>query len=540
MAEGDGDNDVLIKVGAEADTQGAQRNVIAEFNKMRDRLKDIATDEAQALAEQISAVTKGLKEGTVDPKSVEEVAAAFTKIEKSSELSDRAISEFMSKLKTAVDKSRSLSDYMRMSERDTGDASDLAGDLKDSITDVVPEARSITGEVGKWLNRIPGVNGMIRNMGRLAGGIALGFTAVVAAVTAAAKAMKEFGAVQREAYDRSRKIRDENAANAEANDLAKLNNESQRRQQELDHARAMNALNQKSVSIYKEKALYMNEITAATQNEREWMNRRTERRYAFVGVDAEDENIRLDEEDLNRRKAELEEKRRIEQAAYDAEEKRIAEETALMNKSDSMRSKLMRNQELRQQFAEQGVDVETAPIEILNAKIADWADRGAKWAQSFLPGNMDAEEAEADFEKRYWDLRARRQKQRERRQKMSSYDNEEAALRNEESLIAARRDANGVERDMIRMAQQREDLALIREQTERRNEMKLSMGKEGNRLTAMGLGSGNAAASPEKEIADNTRKMVGRLDSLIAAVKDGRSFVEQWRDGDGGATWTAN
>lgn len=536
MAEGDGKDDVLIKVGAEADTEGAQQKILAEFDKMRSRLKDIATDEAQALAEQISAVTKGLREGTVDPKSVEAVAAAFTKIASAAELSDREISGFTSQLKTAVDKSRSLSDYMHKVEDGADKGAKFSDDLKGAIADISPEAGRFTGEVGKWLNRIPGVNGLIGSMGKLAGGVAIAFGAVVAAVAGVAKSLRAANDAMRQMEERSRSIRAENAENARTNALGRIDLDASRRKAEADHKKAMLELEKETMEYAYDRAEAEMNINELWGKRREWNSMQIARDKAEDAYTNEAKRLDLERDENLAQREDIEKRRNAEEEYLNSLRDQLDAAVAKRDQYKAGRSAIMENAEARQTLIDAGIDVEDPGAwERIKEAIGDGLLDQFKDIKSWFNGEENTEEKNQQYEKFFAEARRLQQQIAEQERKVESVDNDLEANRRDMLRISGERSRSDAANVARKNRERAEDVERMRSEEERIAGRRMEMSREGNRLTAMGLGSGNAAANASVETAMNTKAMLGKMDVLIAATK-GISMGE-WSEGIKADTW---
>lgn len=538
MAEG-GD-DIKIKVGAEADAGDATAKILSEFDKMSRRLKTVATEEAQALAEQISAVTKGLREGTVDAKSVEDVALAFSKIEKTSALSDKAIDGFTSKLKDAVYRSRSLSDQMREVEKESAKSGGFADNLKDSIRDVAPEAAKISDETGKWLNRLPGVNSLIKSMGGAAGAVGSIFLAITAAVVAAAKAMKDWGAEQREAAQRFRDEKDEDFSNRMKNLSKELDLKAADRKAEYEHRKAMAELEAKSVQAYRQKADYIAEMTSQTSKQRDLIIQSYDRHYAELANDAERQQLEADQTENAALQEDIKNRQKLLEEESEQNRKRLEEEQALLDKSDTLRSRLTKNAELREKLAQQGVDVETATLDKIKETVGGWAEDALTNVKSWFTGDMGTDEADEEYRKRRANVRSMTQRGAELKQSAASLATELKSAQNEGELIKRGIEENDVNKDLIDMKYDARTHAMMRERDERMGEMRTDAMKNGNRLTAMGLGGGNAGADPAKDTARNTHEIVGVLKEMLHKLDGGGGKALDGRrmDMGSGVTWT--
>lgn len=519
-AAGGGD-DIKIKVGAEANTKEAQQKILAEFEAMRKKLSLVGTEEAEALAEQISAVTKGLREGTVDPKSVEAVAAAFTKIASAAELSDREISGFASQLKTAVDKSRSLSDFMRSEAKDTGNSSKGMSDIKDALSDLAPEATRVSGEIGKWANRIPGVNKIMQAMPKAAMGIGVAFTAALAAVFAFRNALKEANAAMREARERAYQLKGEDAQNAFTNTNADIDKAAKRRQEDLEHAKAMLALNEKAIQLEQERVHHAEMAYVVNEREREQKQRQYERDKAYEEsqnkmkvLEKDAEEIKAKEEDLNQKEAALKER-------IKAEKEQLAEAQRLNKEAAEMRSSIKQDAEAMETLRAAGIDIDdesqwSKAMDVLGSKMSDW------WNDMLAPfkGNLTTEEANAKYISSQDDARKLEQSIIGLERTLAEMSDERVALENEAEQNKIEKYNVAYEIDTKAARDYAEDMARKRAYDDRMVAAQMDTMKNSNRLTAMGLGSGNAAANTTKEISVTTKDILNELRSFKGAPKE--------------------
>lgn len=527
MAEGSGKDDVLINVGAKVDTKSASENVLAEFSKIQARLKDVATEEAQALAEQISAVTKGLREGTIDAESVAAAAAEFSKIQNTAELSDRAISDFASKLRTAVDKSRSLSDYMHDVAKESDASAKFSDDLKGAIADISPEAGRFTGEIGKWLNRIPGVNKLIGAMGKAAGGIAIGFGAVAATVVGIARSLRSVNDAMRQMEERSRNIKAENAENARINALGRIDLDAAKRKAEADHKKAMLELEKETLQYADERAEAELNINEMWEKRREWNRVQIARERADREYRMENERLDIERDENIAAKQDLENRRASEEEYLNSLKDQLDAAVAKRDQYKAGRSAILENAEARQTLIDAGIDVEDPGAwgKIQEAIAGGMLDKFND-ITSWFKGEENTEEKNQQYERYFAEARKLQQQIAEQTRKVESVNNDIAENAMELDRIGAERSRLDAANAARQTKEREEDANRIRAEEQSRMGRRIEMSREGNRLTAMGLGSGNAAMSAASETAQNTKAMLGKMDNLIAATKGLKGFGE--------------
>ena len=521
MADGD---DIKIKVGTEVSTGDASKKILAEFDRMTDLLATVGTESAEALSKQLEEVSKGLSEGLIKPDDVAAVAADFERISKYSELSDEAISNFTRRMDGAVEKSRSLSDYMHSAERTENTAGGAMEKLRGLIGKVSAGAENVSRSVGDWIKHLPGANGLITKMGAGASAIALGFTAVAAAVLGAVAALKSFNQEQRNALERSRRIRAENATNANRNTLADIDTAAAKRASELENTKAMIDLENELKNIRERNRISL-------ENENEILAERRKANIEMVEYEAKLREIEKDRANIEAEGTESANRAEDIQSKIDAQRKLIEELEKQrsdaqddMAKYDGLRSQIKQDAEASQMLKDAGIDIDdpSAYEKIRDASVGWLGDKFSN-IKAFFTGGESTEEANTKYEAAFANERSAREEIKNARRSIQALEVELQAEKANAERINVRKQINDEqtkeENNRVSAIRRERSLEFDNNVATKINEKMAS----GNRLTALGLGGG-ISASPTKDIAKDTKHLSATLDDIRNMINaDGRS-----------------
>lgn len=511
-------SDVFINVGAKADLGGAAEKAMAEFAKMEAKLKTIGTKEAQELARQISAVTKGLGKGTVDPKDVEALTLAFASVQKASELSDKAIADLSAKMSQAVANSRALSDQMRKVEDSAKKSKDANKGLSDAIDDLSPDTKRVTDEMGKWARRIPGVGKLIDGIAAKIPGIGTGFKIVTAAVVETIKVIREMNRGIYDAQQRNMRISEEEARNRKTNALATIEREASARKSLLEDEKAQLLAEREIQRIQDEADLFDRNSAEGYAKQRQFNATQNERKQARADIEAQGEIINKDMAENDKQLEDIEKEKNAKEAYIKAEEKRLAQLEKFVSDNDAMRSEF---DKLNEQIANAGGNADASLTERIEQISDGFKAKYADFIKNYDPrniGKFDTKTASELFKQNDDQARQLRQSLEEARNEVKALDDaQQAASRRGTSLQLSKK------RNQEEMARQDKKEKMEDAVTQREidwnvaNRRMEAMGAK-NRLTAMGLGSGNAGADSMKDTAKNTHE-------LLNVAKDIKRFM---------------
>lgn len=501
-----GKDDVLINIGAKADVSGAAQRLTAQFSAMEAKLKQVGTAEAQSLAKEISAVAKGLSSGIVDPKSVEELAQAFAKIEKSSQLSDKAIDGLSSKLDNAVKNSRSLSDHMRSVEASSKNSNNGMRAVSDAIDDLSPKTRSLLDNVGKWANRIPGVGKMLGNIATKVPGIGTAFKLVTAAVVESLAAIRSFNQGVREAEERMMRIRKENSDNERTNAFGNVDLLAARRKSEMADRIALEEARRNLGRIQDEEALYEENSRTAYAKQRQWNATRNERTQAWADITSRGKAI--DEEIAENKAArdDIEKKIEAQKRSMEVDDEQLKKRQELVKKYDELRSA---QEKALERVAMTGGADDISWLDKINEKLKNGFEDMVKDAAALLGDEVDTSDASALF-KSYSDaVRQEAQQMEESKRSLATLENQLAAETRRGEKLGLDKEINKAELGRQGAKEAAEDALVEQERNERLMGQRVAAMGAGNRLTSMGLGGGNAGADPARDTARNTKELLG-------------------------------
>ena len=537
MAEADaagGKYDVAVTVGAVADPASAEKAAAKELDAMQKRLAKVGTDEAKELAKQIRVVMSGLRDGSVTAKDVEPVAAAFAKIGKDAELSDDAISDMARKLGDAKDKSRNLSDHMRKAadsgkrwaehaerlkeaQKEAEEASKRnLGNLEDSLRDISPEASGIADTFGKWFNRLPGAQGILDKMGPSVLKIKIGFLAVAGAILGAIKTMQNFQSAMRRVEERRLQEKGDDAVNDQSNATARLDLENRKRTEKYEHDKAMREA-EASIRKSEAEADYARQWEKDVWNEdaaaREFEDLKHRKRMADEERLLARENMDAEIAENEAAKKALEEKKRIDGERLKAEQERLEAMENFNREYEAARSEVEKKAEeaanstgyLRDSNAwkeayENGLSEFGSKLDV------QMSDVGKKAMKYLGLAELSPEEAQSKWEQNRTSLRQQRQTVKELQQGIRGLDQDIAQATDKATLLGRQSEALVKQGEL---ATREYELAKTKMSAQAQRQIQGKMTEsmaEGNRLTAMGLGGGNAAADVGRDIANNTRQ----------------------------------
>lgn len=500
MAETNPNADVNIKVGAEANIDGATSSILSEFDAMEERLRRIGTEEAKALAKQLQSVTKGLGKGAFKAEDVEELAQRFAAIAKDSEISDNAIRDLSTSLSNAVGRSRQLSDYMERT-KDGATKAERAVNAASKFLDskMSPATRKISDTVGGLAGKIPGVQSMLLKMPALAGGIGVAFKAALVVAEKLVALNKEFRAGVREWGDRNLGIKAETAANDYANRIAQLDLEDRKRKEALADTKAMAEAELELENLRKQKELSERMQNTPYARERGFLELNEQRAAQRRTMDRRGESI---EEDI----AESQSERSSLEKRKETLSKRIDEEQAILDKmfsnateAEGFRSALSELEE----YEAKGVKGDM--LDKVKARLTDSVN-------GILSGlginNMAPEEAE-QRRKDFID-KARQQSQniKQMKQQRQGIDLDLDANKRKQDALEMQRKLNEASKAATEEKWRAEEAARKQEIEESLAGKRAELMSQGNRLTAMGLGGGNVGVDYGKDIAGNTKEML--------------------------------
>ena len=515
----DTNSDVNINIGAQANLDGATQQILAEFSQVEERLVRIGTTEAKALARQLREAARGLSKGILDPNDVQELAAAFSGITKDAQLTDNAIGDLSTSFDNAVKNSRNLSDFMNKTGKHGSAARVALKGMSDALDKMNPSASRLSSEVGTWVQKIPGVERLMGKMPMLATGIGVAFKAATALIMTTISAMKEYQAAVRSFTARNLDISGENARNRQTNRVADAEIAARKRREELEDTQALRDTEHELFKIKKEQELYDMQATTPYARERE-INELNHRR------DLEEQEIELkrkrneeaieantqDTKTLDEQKQALDERIKAEESRYNIMTKlqqkyqsMVGEKTQKANAQAQEEARLMG-------LSEGSKEYEEYVAKQSESLISKWMGGAKSWVSdniSDLAASVGLKELSTSDAEQLWKEYA----DKERMQK--------------QTLEELKRQRQGLDADSDRLDRQKKDLETQNEvitrmemartsrnnaeEAARKNQIMESVANRrvelmgaGNRLTAMGLGGGNAVLDSGKKIASNT------------------------------------
>lgn len=515
----DTNSDVNINIGAEAKLDGATQQILAEFSQVEERLVRIGTTEAKSLARQLREATRGLSKGILDPNDVQELAAAFSGITKDAQLTDNAIDDLSTSFDNAVKNSRNLSDFMNKTGKHGSATKAALKGMSDALDKMNPSASRLSSEVGTWVQKIPGVERLMGKMPMLATGIGVAFKAATALIMTTISAMKEYQAAVRSFTARNLDISGENARNRQTNKVADAELAARKRREELEDTQALRDTEFELTKIKKEQELYDMQATTPYARERE-INELNHRR------DIEEQEIELkrkrNEEaiEANTQDAKtLDEQKKALDDRIKAEESRYNIMTKLQQKYQSMVGEKTQkaNAQAQEEARLMGLSEGSKEYEEYVAKqtesfISKWMGGAKSWVSdniSDLAASVGLKELSTSDAEQLWKEYA--DKERSQKQTLEELKRQRKGLDADSDRLDRQKKNLETQKDVITRMEMARTSKNNAEEAARKNQIMESVANRrvelmgaGNRLTAMGLGGGNAVLDSGKKIASNT------------------------------------
>ena len=515
----DTNSDVNINIGAEAKLDGATQQILAEFSQVEERLVRVGTTEAKALARQLREAARGLSKGILDPNDAQELAAAFSGITKDAQLTDQAIEDLSTSFDNAVKNSRNLSDFMNKTGKH-GSATRVAlKGMSDALDKMNPSASKLSSEVGTWVQKIPGVERLMGKMPMLATGIGVAFKAATALIMTTISAMKEYQAAVRSFTARNLDISGENARNRQTNRVADAELAARKRREELEDTQALRDTEFELTKIKKEQELYDMQATTPYSRERE-INELNHRR------DIEEQEIELkrkrneeaieantqDTKTLDEQKKALDDRIKAEESRYNIMTKlqqkyqsMVGEKTQKANAQAQEEARLMGLSEGSKEY-EEYVAKQTESL------ISKWMGGAKSWVSdniSDLAASVGLKELSTSDAEQLWKEYA--DKERSQKQTLEELKRQRQGLDADSDRLDRQKKNLETQKDVITRMEMTRTSKNNAEEAARKNQIMESVANRrvelmgaGNRLTAMGLGGGNAVLDSGKKIASNT------------------------------------
>jgi len=515
----DTNSDVNINIGAQANLDGATQQILAEFSQVEERLVRIGTTEAKSLARQLREATRGLSKGILDPNDVQELAAAFSGITKDAQLTDNAIDDLSTSFDNAVKNSRNLSDFMNKTGKHGSATKAALKGMSDALDKMNPSASRLSAEVGTWVQKIPGVERLMGKMPMLATGIGVAFKAATALIMTTISAMKEYQAAVRSFTARNLDISGENARNRQTNRVADAELAARKRREELEDTQALRDTEFELTKIKKEQELYDMQATTPYARERE-INELNHRR------DIEEQEIELkrkrneeaieantqDTKTLDEQKKALDDRIKAEESRYNIMTKlqqkyqsMVGEKTQKANAQAQEEARLMGLSEGSKEYKEY-VAKQTESL------ISKWMGGAKSWVSdniSDLAASVGLKELSTSDAEQLWKEYA--DKERMQKQTLEELKRQRQGLDADSDSLARQKKNLETQKDVITRMEMARTSRNNAEEAARKNQIMESVANRrvelmgaGNRLTAMGLGGGNAVLDSGKKIASNT------------------------------------
>ena len=510
MAETNPNADVNIKVGAEANIDGATKNILSEFDAMEERLRRIGTEEAKALAKQLQAVTRGLSEGAFKSEDVEELAQGFAAIAKDAQISDNAISDFSSILSNAVGRSRQLSDYMRKT-KDGATGAERAVNAASRFLDskMSPATQKINGWVGNIAGKIPGVQSMLSKMPALAGGIGVAFKAALVVAEKLIALSNEYKESIRAWNERRMEVRAENASNDYANRIAQLELEDRKRKEALADAKAMKDAELELQDLQAQRSLSERLQSTPYARERGIMELNEQRAAQRRKMDRTTQATNEDIDEATSERTSLEGRKNALAERIKAVDEELTNAFKRAGMAESERSQY---EELLERVEAGDID-DAGMMDQLKAKMGDWMQNLGK--SIFGVGNFSTDQAEAEYKKWQDKIRQLAQSRKQMAQQTEGLDLDLAANSRKQAALVKQSEINAAASEAMEEKWRAEEAARKQEIQESLANKKAELMGTGNRLTAMGLGGGNVGVDYGKDIANNTKEMLAILKENI-------------------------
>ena len=515
----DTNSDVNINIGAEANLDGATQQILAEFSQVEERLVRIGTTEAKALARQLREATRGLSKGILDPNDVQELAAAFSGITKDAQLTDNAIDDLSTSFENAVKNSRNLSDFMNKTGKHGSATKAALKGMSDALDKMNPSASRLSSEVGTWVQKIPGVEKLMGKMPMVATGIGVAFKAATALIMTTISAMKEYQAAVRSFTARNLDISGENARNRQTNRVADAELAARKRREELEDTQALRDTEFELTKIKKEQELYDMQATTPYARERE-INELNHRR------DIEEQEIELkrkrNEEAIEANTQDtktLDEQKNALDERIKEEEKRYNIMTKLQQKYQSMvgektqKANVQAQEEARLMGLSEGSkEYEEYVAKQTESLISKWMGGAKSWVSdniSDLAASVGLKELSTSDAEQLWKEYA--DKERSQKQTLEELKRQRKGLDADSDKLDRQKKNLETQKDVITRMEMARTSKNNAEEAARKNQIMESVANRrvelmgaGNRLTAMGLGGGNAVLDSGKKIASNT------------------------------------
>lgn len=515
----DTNSDVNINIGAEANLDGATQQILAEFSRVEERLVRIGTTEAKALARQLREATRGLSKGILDPNDVQELAAAFSGITKDAQLTDNAIDDLSTSFENAVKNSRNLSDFMNKTGKHGSATKAALKGMSDALDKMNPSASRLSSEVGTWVQKIPGVERLMGKMPMVATGIGVAFKAATALIMTTISAMKKYQAAVRSFTARNLDISGENARNRQTNSVADAELAARKRREELEDTQALRDTEHELFKIKKEQELYDMQATTPYARERE-INELNHRR------DIEEQEIELkrkrNEEAIEANTQDtktLDEQKKALDDRIKAEESRYNIMTKLQQKYQSMVGEWTQKANAQSQdearlmgLSEGSKEYEEYVAKQSESLISKWMGGAKSWVSdniSDLAASVGLKELSTSDAEQLWKEYA--DKERMQKQTLEELKRQRQGLDADSDRLDRQKKNLETQKDVITRMEMARTSRNNAEEAARKNQIMESVANRrielmgaGNRLTAMGLGGGNAVLDSGKKIASNT------------------------------------
>ena len=488
--------------------------MLGEFSKMEERLTRIGTADAKALAKQLKEATRGLSKGAFDPKEIDAVAQSFAGIKEDAQLTDQVISDISSKLSDAQKNSRGLSDWMNKSGRYGGGLRGAFDKISSALDKMSPKASEFSAHIGRWAQKIPGVSNLIGRMPLLAGGIGIAFKAATAAILAAGDAMKKYQATMREIQARNRKFAEVDAANDATNAGNAIDNRLTKIKQETEAKKAIMNAERELYELEEKEKLYDKQATTANAQTRTFQETQTQRDIEKRQLEDRKKIVEDEIALIQKEREAMEEKLKNDELTLTVTSANIKEEEKLLAQYEELRGEAYKVAE--RQAKEGGIlensdgwldAVNQYASENLKAKFMDMGSNVKRMfanALGFKGNDLNTEEAQEEWLRGMTEMRRRRQ---ERKQMEDSVAKQKLAIEAMKDKEAEKIKSKDVleKQESVRVGRiNAEEAARKQEIDERIANRRVELMGAGNRLTAMGLGGGNAVVDSGKKIASNT------------------------------------
>jgi hypothetical protein len=493
--------------------------MLGEFSKMEERLTRIGTADAKALAKQLKEAMWGLKDGMLTADDMEEVAAAFSGITEDAQLTDNAIDSLSTSFENAVKNSRNLSDFMNKTGKHGSAARVALKGMSDALDKMNPSASRLSSEVGTWVQKIPGVEKLMGKMPMVATGIGVAFKAATALIMTTISAMKEYQAAVRSFTARNLDISGENARNRQTNRVADAELAARKRREELEDTQALRDTEHELFKIKKEQELYDMQATTPYAREREIneLNHRREIEEQEIDLKRKrnEEAIKANEQDsktLDEQKQALDDRIKAEESRYNIMTKLQQKYQSMVGEKTQKANEQAKSEAQRMGLTEGSKEYNDYVAKQSESLISKWMGGAKSWVSdniSDLAASVGLKELSTSDAEQLWKEYA--DKERSQKQTLEELKRQRQGLDADSDRLDRQKKNLETQKNVIEKMEMARTSKNNAEEAARKNQImesvanrRVEMMGAGDRLTAMGLGGGNAVVDSGKKIASNT------------------------------------